>query len=48
MFRDMAACLTEHQLHPVIDQVFDFSQARGAYHAMAEAGHFGKIVIRVE
>ncbi|MBC8338478.1 MAG: NAD(P)-dependent alcohol dehydrogenase [Rhodospirillales bacterium] len=48
MFRAMAAAIEEHRLHPVIDQVFDFEQARGAYHAMAEAGHFGKIVIRVE
>ena len=47
MFSDMAACITEHQLQPIIDQVFDFAQAPAAYHAMAEAKHFGKIVIRV-
>jgi NADPH:quinone reductase-like Zn-dependent oxidoreductase len=47
MFRDMAACITEHQLHPVIDKVFDFADAPAAYHAMAAAGHFGKIVIRI-
>lgn len=47
MFRDMVDCIAEHQLRPVIDQIFDFDDARGAYHAMAKAGHFGKIVIRV-
>ncbi|NQV83627.1 MAG: NAD(P)-dependent alcohol dehydrogenase [Rhodospirillales bacterium] len=47
MFRDMAACIAKHQLHPVIDRVFDFEQAPAAYHAMAAAKHFGKIVIRV-
>jgi NADPH:quinone reductase-like Zn-dependent oxidoreductase len=48
MFSDLAECVADHQLHPVIDQVFDFEDAPVAYHAMAEAGHFGKIVIRVE
>ena len=47
MFRDLADCVAEHQLHPVIDQVVDFADAHDAYHAMAQAGHFGKIVIRV-
>ncbi|MBT3305303.1 MAG: NAD(P)-dependent alcohol dehydrogenase, partial [Alphaproteobacteria bacterium] len=45
MFHDMAAFIAKHQLHPVIDQVFDFGQAPAAYHAMAAANHFGKIVI---
>ena len=47
MFRDMAAAVAEHQLHPVLDRMFDFADAPAAYHEMAAAGHFGKIVIRV-
>ena len=47
MFSDLADAVTDHQLHPVIDKVVEFEDARGAYRAMAEAGHFGKIVIRV-
>lgn len=47
MFRAMAAAIAEHQLHPVIDRMVDFADAPAAYHEMAAAGHFGKIVIRV-
>lgn len=34
-------------IEPVIDRVFDFDDARGAYDHLAKAGHVGKIVVRV-
>ena len=36
-----------HGLAPVIDRVFDFAEARAAFHHMRSAGHFGKIVVRI-
>ena len=47
MFEDMNAALDLNKIHPVIDRVFDFEDARSAYHAMRAAGHFGKLVIKV-
>jgi len=47
MFQDMNAAFAVNQIHPVIDQVFDFEDARAAYHAMRAAGHFGKLVVRI-
>ncbi|MDH3859494.1 MAG: NAD(P)-dependent alcohol dehydrogenase [Gammaproteobacteria bacterium] len=47
MFEDMNAALTVNQVHPVIDQVFEFEDARATYHAMRAAGHFGKLVIKL-
>jgi NADPH:quinone reductase-like Zn-dependent oxidoreductase len=47
MFEDMNAAFAVNQVHPVIDQVFDFEDARAAYHAMRAAGHFGKLVVKI-
>ena len=47
MFEDMNAAFSLNQVHPVVDQVFDFEDARAAYHAMRSAGHFGKLVVKV-
>lgn len=47
MFLDMNRAIAQNALTPVIDQTFAFEDAKGAYHAMAAAGHFGKIVIDV-
>ena len=46
MFEDMNAAFSAARLRPVIDRVFEFDDARAAYHAMRAAGHFGKLVIR--
>ncbi|MCP4392187.1 MAG: NAD(P)-dependent alcohol dehydrogenase [Gammaproteobacteria bacterium] len=48
MFEDMNAALSLNRVHPVIDQVFEFEDARAAYHAMRAAGHFGKLVVNVK
>ena len=34
-----------NKIHPVIDRVFEFDQAKGAYPYMESGRHFGKIVI---
>ena len=47
MFEDMNAAFTLNQIHPIVDQVFDFEDARAAYHAMRAAGHFGKLVVKL-
>jgi len=47
MFENMNAALAANGVHPVVDRVFEFDDARAAYHAMRAAGHFGKLVIRI-
>ena len=47
MFEDMNAAFSLNQIHPVIDRVFDFEDARSAYHTMRAAGHFGKLVVTI-
>jgi len=45
MFEEMNAALELNRIHPVIDRIFAFEDARAAYHTMRAAGHFGKLVI---
>jgi NADPH:quinone reductase-like Zn-dependent oxidoreductase len=45
-FEDMNRAITAHALHPVIDRVFPFVEARAAFTRMIERRHIGKIVIR--
>lgn len=47
MFEDMNAALALNQMHPVIDQLFAFDDARTAFHVMRGAGHFGKLVVSI-
>jgi NADPH:quinone reductase-like Zn-dependent oxidoreductase len=47
MFLDMNRAIEYHGVEPVIHQVFEFEDARAAYHAMAAAGHFGKLVVKI-
>jgi NADPH:quinone reductase-like Zn-dependent oxidoreductase len=47
MFEAMNAAISLHQIHPVIDRVFAFDQAREAYHYMKSQQHVGKVVIRI-
>jgi NADPH:quinone reductase-like Zn-dependent oxidoreductase len=44
-FVEMNEFLTKHQLHPVIDRVFEFEEAAAAYAYMDSGAHLGKIVI---
>ena len=45
-FQDMVALVNEHKIKPVIDQVFDFSEASAAFEKMEKGQQFGKIVFR--
>lgn len=47
MFEQMNTVIAKAQLHPVVDKVFAFEQARDAFEHMQSGAHFGKIVIRV-
>lgn len=47
MFEDMNRAIGLHRLHPVVDSVFQFPEARPAFELMERGGHFGKIVIRI-
>jgi NADPH:quinone reductase-like Zn-dependent oxidoreductase len=47
MFDEMNAAIATVEMHPVVDRVFQFDQAREAFLYMESASHFGKIVIRI-
>lgn len=47
MFEALNRALTVHRIHPVVDRVFDFADARSAYEYQASGQHFGKVVVRV-
>ena len=47
MFENMNKAIAAHEMHPVVDRIFPFEEARAAFHCMREAGHFGKIVVTV-
>jgi NADPH:quinone reductase-like Zn-dependent oxidoreductase len=47
MFMAMNRAIEVSAIKPVIDKVFDFTDAPAAYHHMASGAHFGKIVIRI-
>ena len=47
MFEDMNAAFALNRVHPVIDEVFAFEDARTAFHCMRAAGHLGKLVVKL-
>jgi NADPH:quinone reductase-like Zn-dependent oxidoreductase len=36
-----------NKVHPVVDKVFPFEQAREAYRYLESGAHFGKVVISI-
>ena len=44
-FEDMNRVLAQHRIHPVIDRVFPFSEARSALSHFRAGSRFGKVVI---
>jgi NADPH:quinone reductase-like Zn-dependent oxidoreductase len=46
-FLELNRAITQTGLHPVVDRVFSFGEAREAFTTMENASHFGKIVISV-
>lgn len=47
MFEDMNAFIEQHQIKPVIDRVFDFSEVKEALRYLESGAHFGKIVVKI-
>jgi 2-desacetyl-2-hydroxyethyl bacteriochlorophyllide A dehydrogenase len=47
MFEAMNRAIALHQIKPVIDRVFPFSDALEAYRHLQSGSHFGKVVIQV-
>lgn len=45
-FEEMICTIAQHELHPVIDHTFTFSEARQAYDYYATEPIFGKVVIQ--
>ena len=46
-FEAMNAFIAQHEVHPVIDRVFEFEQAPAAFELMRNGDYMGKIVIRL-
>ncbi len=46
-FEQLVRCIAANQIHPVVDEVFDFEQVPEAFQKLESGKHFGKIVIRV-
>jgi NADPH:quinone reductase-like Zn-dependent oxidoreductase len=47
MFEEMNRAMEINGVHPVIDRVFPFTEARDAYHYLESGAHFGKVCIAV-
>ncbi|MBV8212273.1 MAG: NAD(P)-dependent alcohol dehydrogenase [Verrucomicrobia bacterium] len=45
-FAEMNRFLEEHQLHPVVDAVFPWSESQEAFRDLKAGKHFGKLVLR--
>ena len=46
-FVAMNKFISKHNIHPLVDRVFPFSEAQAAFQYMKESGFMGKIVIKV-
>jgi NADPH:quinone reductase-like Zn-dependent oxidoreductase len=46
-FEAMNRALALHGIHPVVDRVFPFAEARAAFEYLKSGAHFGKVVVRV-
>lgn len=47
MFEALNRSIELHRIKPVIDRVFDFADAKAAYHHLESQTHVGKVVIRI-
>lgn len=47
-FEEMTKFYAEHEIHPVIDRVFRFEEAKDALKYLYSGSHFGKVVIKIE
>lgn len=47
MFEAMNLAIAHHQLKPIIDRTFPFTEAKAAYQYLKSGSHFGKVVIQL-
>lgn len=48
MLDRMTRAMAVDEMHPVVDRVFDFEEARDAYRYLERGAHVGKVVVRVD
>ncbi|OIW28816.1 putative alcohol dehydrogenase [Coniochaeta ligniaria NRRL 30616] len=46
-FEEMCSFYEKHRIHPPVDRVFEFGQAKEALKYLFSGSHFGKVVVRV-
>lgn len=46
-FEEMAKFYEKHEIHPVIDKVFKFEEAKEALKYLFSGGHLGKVIVKV-
>lgn len=46
-FEEMTRFYAQHEIHPVVDKVFKFEEAKEALQYLFSGGHFGKVVVKV-
>jgi len=47
MLENLNRALTANNVKPIVDKIYEFEDARQAYHDMEKANHFGKLVIKI-
>ncbi|MNY55286.1 hypothetical protein D3C86_1912490 [compost metagenome] len=47
-FENMLRFIEQHKLLPVVDKVFDFTEANEALERMKKSEQFGKIVLKID
>jgi NADPH:quinone reductase-like Zn-dependent oxidoreductase len=47
MFEEMNRAMAVNEVHPVIDRIFPFTEAREAYRYLESGAHFGKVCIAI-
>ena len=46
-FQDMTAFVSQHNIVPIVDEVFSIEQGANAFKKMDEGKQFGKIVLKI-
>jgi NADPH:quinone reductase-like Zn-dependent oxidoreductase len=46
-FEEMLSVYKDKQIHPVIDKIFKFEEAKEALQYLYAGGHFGKVVVKI-
>ena len=46
-FKELNRAFAAHQIHPLVDKVFEFEHLRDAYEYQESQQHVGKVVVKV-